>query len=458
MPAKAAKPIRFSTFNDSWAELGEGAGAERVDVEPHSVGAREAGSHGPDPEAPEADSPYAERNGAGAGDPRDSPLPLPRPRSADEHEYAHRFEGYVGPPPAQGFEEAYGSGGDGDAGGAPAEEDGHHHWPTARQQLGTAIAVLGWAIAAFLVAHRFVPGSAGLVSLLESGLPWLAVPTVLLLLGALAARSLRAVLATLAAASIWIVGYGPELMPRGDPLPANLRVFSEDINAPGASNAELAGAAQLAPDQHADIVLLQGVYPQLAASSALANLNSAYPNHLTQYEFGIWSRYKIADSAAVSLGTTTADVGGSSGLVAGVAQVVVGALRVTIDTPEGPLVLYVVHLPQPTLGDQGFAKARDAALARLVKTVRADHAARLAVVGDINVAQTDRRFSDLTGLGLTSAQAAAGRGFGFTWPAEFPVVRLDDLLVRGADPVRSVVLSALSGGKTHLPIEIDLHL
>jgi vancomycin resistance protein VanJ len=131
---------------------------------------------------------------------------------------------------------------------------------------------------------------------------------------------------------------------------------------------------------------------------------------------------------------------------------------VTVDTPEGPFVLYVVHLPQASLGDQGFAKARDAALARLVKTVRADHAAKLAVVGDINVAQTDRRFSDLTGLGLTSAQAAAGRGFGFTWPAEFPVVRLDDMLVRGADPVRSVVLSALSGGKTHLPIEVDLHV
>jgi vancomycin resistance protein VanJ len=430
-----------------------------VDVEPHSVGAREAGPYGSDPEAPEADSRGADMHRAEAGDLGDDPLPLPRPRSADEYEYAHRFEGYVGPPPARGLEEAYGSGGDGDAGGAAADEDGHHHWPSARQQLGTAIAVLGWAIAAFLVAHRFVPGSAGLVSLLESGLPWLAVPTVILLLGALAARSLRAVLATLAAASIWIVGYGPELMPRGDPLPANLRVFSEDINAPGtATAAELAGAAQLAPGQHADIVLLQGVYPQLASSSALANLNSAYPNHLTQYEFGVWSRYKIADSAAVSLGTTTADINGSSGLVAGVAQVVVGALRVTIDTPEGPLVLYVVHLPQPTLGDQGFAKARDAALSRLVKVVRADHAARLAVVGDVNVAQTDRRFSDLTGLGLTSAQAAAGRGFGFTWPAEFPVVRLDDLLVRGADPVRSVVLSALSGGKTHLPIEVDLHL
>jgi vancomycin resistance protein VanJ len=62
-------------------------------------------------------------------------------------------------------------------------------------------------------------------------------------------------------------------------------------------------------------------------------------------------------------------------------------------------------------------------------------------------------------LGLTSAQSAAGQGFGFTWPAEFPAVRLDDLLTRsGVTAVRSVVLPAIGTGKTHLPIEVDLHL
>lgn len=425
-----------------------------MEVEPHPLDARGPGSPDPAPQTPGSGSGDAAESGAD-----DVPLTLPRPRSADEYEHAHRFESYPGPQQYPGPADVPYGGDGGFDGGAPEEEDGgHRSWPSARRQIGTAVAVLGWAIALFLVAHRFLPGNAGLVSLLESGLPWLAVPTALLLIAALGARSLRGILATLAAASIWLVGYGPELMPRGDPLPANLRVFSEDINAPGTETAELAAAAQLAPGQHADIVLLQGVYPQLAASSALSNLNTSYAYHLTQYEFGIWSKYRIADSAAVSLGTTTADTSGSAGLVAGTAQVVVGALRVTIDTPHGPFVLYVVHLPQPVLGDQGFAKARDAALARLVKTVRADHAAKLAIVGDINVAQTDRRFSDLTGLGLTSAQAAAGRGFGFTWPAEFPVVRLDDMLVRGADPVRSVVLTALSGGKTHLPIEVDLHV
>jgi len=328
-------------------------------------------------------------------------------------------------------------------------------WPSARQQIGTGVAVLGWLIAAFLVGHRFLPDSAGLVELLESFLPWLAAPIALLLIAALSARSLRAVLATLAATSIWTFAYGPELLPRGDPLPSNLRVVSEDVNA---SAAELAAIGQLAPSQHADVVTLQHVPPALAASSASQNLNSSYQYHVTQYEFGVWSRYPIATAQAVDLTTAAADPD-PTGLVADVPHVVVGALRVSVTTPQGPLVVYVVHIPQPVLGDQGFAKVRDEAVARLTKTVAADRTPKLAIVGDVNVAQTDRRFSDLSsGLGLTSAQAAAGRGFGFTWPAEFPAVRLDDLLMRGGTPVRSVVLPALSGGKTHLPIEIDIHL
>ncbi|WP_211467193.1 endonuclease/exonuclease/phosphatase family protein [Actinocrinis puniceicyclus] len=334
-------------------------------------------------------------------------------------------------------------------------------WPSARRQIGTAVAVLGWAIAAFLIGHRFLPDSAGIASLLETWLPWLAVPTALLLIAALAARSLRALFATVAATAVWLGGYGPQLFPRGDPIPANLRVISEDVNA---SSVELAGVGQLGPNQHADVVALEHLTPALATSSASQNLNAAYGYHVTQYEFGVWSRYPIADARGVDLATSTTAAADDANdanpsLVAAVPHVVVGALRVTVTTPQGPLVFYVVHIPQPVLGDQGFAKVRDEAVTRLAKTVSADAAPRLAVVGDINVAQTDRRFSQLSsGLGLTSAQAAAGSGFGFTWPAEFPAVRLDDLLLRGGTPVRSVVLPALSGGKSHLPIEIDLHL
>ena len=385
---------------------------------------------------------------------------VPRPRSGDDQP----TEDGVDPGDVGGYEPTLPYGIE-----QPPETAGGHArpWPSARQQIGTGVAVLGWILAAFMVFHRFLPSSAGLVSLLETFLPWLAVPTAILLIAAAAARSLRGLLATAVASAVWLGVYGPEIFPRGDPLPPNLRVVSEDVNA---SAAELAGIGEMASSQHADIVTLEHLTPTLASSSATQHLNATYPNHVTQYEFGVWSRYPIADARAIDLTTTSAAQGGNSSnastsndstasLVAAVPQVVVYGLRVTVTTPQGPLVLYVVHLPQPVLGDQGFAKVRDEAVAQLTKTVTADHVAKLAIVGDINVAQTDRRFAQISsGLGLTSAQGAAGAGFGFTWPAEFPVVRLDDLLIRGATPVRSVVLPALAGGQTHLPIEIDVHM
>ena len=43
-----------------------------------------------------------------------------------------------------------------------------------------------------------------------------------------------------------------------------------------------------------------------------------------------------------------------------------------------------------------------------------------------------------------------GAGFGFTWPAKFPVVRIDQILVRGVEPESSWVLPA--NGSDHLPV------
>lgn len=385
---------------------------------------------------------------------------LPRPRSGEGRPGgagAQNSEDGVDPGDIAGYEPTLAYGDD-----EPPEPAGGHGrpWPSARQQIGTGVAVLGWVIAAFMVGHRFLPDVAGLASLLETWLPWLAVPIALLLIAAAFARSLRGLLAIAVATAVWLGVYGPELFPRGDPLPPNLRVVSEDVNA---SPVELAAIGQMVAAQHADIVTLEHLPPSLASSSAAQYLNATYPYHVTQYEYGVWSRYKISDPSAIDVTTTDSSDGGSAdgatALVAAVPHVVVGALRVGVSTPQGPLVMYVVHIPQPVLGDQGFAKVRDEAVDRVVATIKADQAARLAIVGDINVAQTDRRFAQLSsGLGLTSAQGAAGSGFGFTWPAEFPVVRLDDLLVRGATPVRSVVLPALAGGQTHLPIEIDLHM
>jgi vancomycin resistance protein VanJ len=107
-----------------------------------------------------------------------------------------------------------------------------------------------------------------------------------------------------------------------------------------------------------------------------------------------------------------------------------------VAAPEGDLAVYVVHLGSARAG---HTATRDETVAALAATVRADPADRLVVLGDLNTATTDRVFDPLTRL-LGDAQAAAGQGFGFTWPAELPVTRPDHVLYRGLTPTTAGVV------------------
>jgi len=73
----------------------------------------------------------------------------------------------------------------------------------------------------------------------------------------------------------------------------------------------------------------------------------------------------------------------------------------------------------------------------------------MVLLGDFNGTTDDRVFADLTAR-LRSVQTAAGDGFGFTWPARFPVARIDQILVRGVQPRSAWLLPATSSD--HLPV------
>jgi vancomycin resistance protein VanJ len=74
-------------------------------------------------------------------------------------------------------------------------------------------------------------------------------------------------------------------------------------------------------------------------------------------------------------------------------------------------------------------------------------AALALLPGDLNGALDDRAFAGITSQ-MRSAQDVAGDGFG--WPARFPVVRIDQILVRGVEPANSWVLPAT--GSDHRPV------
>ncbi|BFO14982.1 hypothetical protein SHKM778_13700 [Streptomyces sp. KM77-8] len=73
----------------------------------------------------------------------------------------------------------------------------------------------------------------------------------------------------------------------------------------------------------------------------------------------------------------------------------------------------------------------------------------MVLLGDLNGTMDDRALDGVTS-GLRSVQSEAGEGFGFTWPARFPVARIDHILVRGVTVASSRVLPAT--GSDHLPV------
>ncbi|MGW6902176.1 hypothetical protein ACWGF2_37170 [Streptomyces sp. NPDC054919] len=58
----------------------------------------------------------------------------------------------------------------------------------------------------------------------------------------------------------------------------------------------------------------------------------------------------------------------------------------------------------------------------------------MVLLDDLNGAMGDRAFDGITSQ-MCSAHAAAGDGFGCSWPAKFPVTRIDRILVRAVEQV-----------------------
>ena len=67
----------------------------------------------------------------------------------------------------------------------------------------------------------------------------------------------------------------------------------------------------------------------------------------------------------------------------------------------------------------------------------------------------DRSLNGVTAQ-MRSTQGAAGNGFGFSWPAAFPMARIDQIMVQDVEPVSSWTLPRT--GSDHLPVAARVNL
>lgn len=310
------------------------------------------------------------------------------------------------------------------------------------------LAVLALLLALVMLLHAEIPDWRwNLGSLAETILPWLGLPIPVLLAGALLRRSASALAALLLPVLVWFNLFGGVLSDKSGPG-GFLTVASENVDA---GNPGPAGTARALAASGADVLALVELTPQ-ATGTYEKGLAKAYPYHTLQGTVGLWSKLPLSDTRPIDI----MDFGPAAGAIpAGQQMASNRALRVTVATDRGPLTVYVAHPGSVRVTPlAGFWTAsRDIGVRALGSAIAADPSRRVVLLGDLNGSMEDRAFARITSR-LRPAQDVAGDGFGFTWPASFPVVRIDQILVEGVKPDSSWVLPA--NGSDHRPVEAAL--
>jgi vancomycin resistance protein VanJ len=313
---------------------------------------------------------------------------------------------------------------------------------------GPVLAALALLLALVMRLHADIPDWRwNLGSLAETVLPWLGLLIPVLLAGALRRRSASALVALVLPAVVWLNLFGGVLSDKSRPG-GFLTVASENVSA---GNPGPAGTAHDLAACGADVLALVELTPQ-ATGTYEKGLAAAYPYHTLQGTVGLWSKLPLSDTQPIDI----VDYGPlADTLPAGHTMASNRALRTTVTTDHGPLTVYVAHPGSVRVNPKaGFWTAsRDIGVQALGQAIAADPGHRIVLLGDLNGTMDDRAFGGLTSQ-LRSAQDVAGDGFGFTWPASFPVVRIDQILVAGVEPDSSWVLPA--NGSDHRPVEAEI--
>lgn len=301
---------------------------------------------------------------------------------------------------------------------------------------GWVLALLGVLLGLAMLLHSRIPNTVGsLGSLLQTFLPWVGLGIPVLLLGVVWRRSMPALVALVFPGLVWANLFGGLLSDKVGPG-GDLTFVTHNVNA---ENPDPAGTAERLADSGADVVAVQELTKGTVQVYS-RTLAKVYPHHEVEGTIGLWSKHRLQDTRPVDikLGWTR-------------------AMRTTVATPRGDVACYLAHLPSVRVEFRaGFtAQQRDESAQQLGRAIAAERLERVVLLGDLNGTMNDRALAPVTAQ-MRSTQGAAGAGFGFSWPASFPMARIDQIMVRGVRPVSSWSLPATSSD--HLPIAAAVNL
>ncbi|QES46406.1 hypothetical protein DEJ49_32510 [Streptomyces venezuelae] len=309
---------------------------------------------------------------------------------------------------------------------------------------GLVSAALALALGLLMLLHGRITDRGGIGSLVETFLPWFGLGVPVLLCVALWRRSASATIALVLPVAAWLSLFGGLLGDRAQ-SGGDLTLVSHNV---AAENTDPVGTARALIGSGADVLALEEI-SEGARGTYEKELARAYPHHTVQGTVGLWSKLPLSRTRPVD---TEQDVGPLGDSKPASAKLVDNrALRTTVATDQGPLAVYVAHLGSVRVtSDGGFGTAtRDRNARALTRALAAERNERVVLLGDLNGTVDDRALDGLTAQ-LHSAHDEAGSGFGFSWPAKFPVARIDQILVRGVEAKRAWVMPET--GSDHLPV------
>ena len=310
-----------------------------------------------------------------------------------------------------------------------------HHTHSATRKPGSrtrrawarGIAVASLLLAVLLAIHPLIVGPFG--TAIATVLPWLGLAVPVLLGAALLTRRRRAWLVSAIPLLVWLCFVLPLIVPlsgasAAESITPTLTVASQNVQA-GSGTA--AASARTLADNKADVIALVELD---GAARAEANdaLAATHPYSYAVGTVGLWSVYPLVNEQPLDLG-----LGWKR------------ALAADIDTPDGPVSIYVIHAASLRLGFQGD---RDQMLGALADTVARDENKRVLVVGDFNAAVTDPSLTALRRV--VSEPNQSSLSLGPTWPADNPLVRIDHIFQSGLTAVHNSVLR--TGDSDHLAV------
>ncbi|WP_425825194.1 endonuclease/exonuclease/phosphatase family protein [Streptomyces fractus] len=295
---------------------------------------------------------------------------------------------------------------------------------------GHVLAALAVLTALVLIFHRYIPNTPGRIgSLVESFLPWSWLLLVVLVALALLRRAPLALLALLLPTAAWGYRCGV-LLP--DPWPGAPHLVVVQHNASD-ENADPAGTARSLSGHGPDLIALEELLPK-ARAQYQRTLAGNYPHHAVVGTVGLWSKYPLT-------GVHPTDI-----KPVGITEPWNRGLRAVVETPWRDTAVYVAHLPSIRIDASGLASRwRDESARKLGAAVAAEPTPTVLVLGDLNGTVDDRGLAP-----LTSQLDVPARGFAFSYPAAFPVARIDQVMARSAQVGRVRTLPAT--GSDHLPV------